>query len=243
MPTDNPWWRPFGGVGDAAIVHVDLRPDPRREADALKSLDQEELDRWHRYRHPRPRRQFALCRSALRRVLCERLGCANQDLRFVALEHGKPGALVGEEPVRASFNVSHGGNHGLVAFAPRGRLGVDVEERSLRHDPDGHIRKVFAPHEQEALAAARGAHKTRLFFRLWTLKEAVIKALGTGFSLDTSTFEIPPSMYRDGERRAATFSLPHAPDVRWRLDDLGTSDFAAAAALELPKTGHDVLDP
>ncbi|MDE0054263.1 MAG: 4'-phosphopantetheinyl transferase superfamily protein [Gammaproteobacteria bacterium] len=228
------WWRPIGDAGGAAIVHVDLRPDQRREAEALRSLDQEELARWHRYRHPRPRRQFALCRAVLRRVLCERIGCANQDLRFVSLEHGKPGALAGEEPVRASFNVSHGGDHGLVALAPRGRLGVDVEERSLRHDPDGHIRKVFAPREQEALAAARGKRKTWMFFRLWTLKEAVIKALGTGFSLDTSTFEIPPSMYLSNQRRTI-FELPHLPGLRWRLEDLGNREFAAAVALEVPR--------
>lgn len=236
--TDEPWWRPLGEFGGAAVFHVDLRPDGRREAEASKSLDRDELARWHRYRHPRPQRQFVLCRAVLRHLLCERLGCANNDLRFVDLEHGKPGALVRNKPVRESFNVSHGGNHGLVAVAPRGRLGVDVEERHLRHDPDGHVRKVFAPHEQEALAAARGVDKTRMFFRLWTLKEALIKALGTGFSLDTSGFEIPPSMYSDGQRRAV-YRLPHLPAVRWRLEDLGTGDFAAAVALELPDDrGH-----
>ena len=136
--------------------------------------------------------------------------------------------------MRASFNVSHGGNHGLVAFAPRGRLGVDVEERGRRHDPDGHIRKVFAPREQEALATAAGVRKTWMFFRLWTLKEAVIKALGTGFSLDTSSFEIPPSMYLCGERRSV-FRLPHLPGVSWWLEDLGNRNFAGAIALELPR--------
>ena len=243
-PTDNAWWRPLRVAGVASIVHVDLSPDEGREGQALQWLDQEELDRWHRYRHPRPRRQFAMCRAVLRRILCERLRCANTNLRFVALEHGKPGALVGGKPVCASFNVSHGGNHGLVAFAPRGRLGVDVEERNLRHDPDGHIRKVFAPREQEALAAARGDRKTWMFFRLWTIKEAVIKALGTGFSLDTSTFEIPPSIYRRGQRRVL-FRLPQLPAVQWRLQDLGDRDYAAAVALELPgeQPGRDIRLP
>lgn len=241
--TDDPWWHPLGNAGDATVFHVDLKPHGPRESDAYKSLDEDETARWHRFRHPRPQRQFALCRAALRSVLCERLGCANEDLRFVALDHGKPGAFVGGAPVPTSFNVSHSGEHGLLALAPHGRLGVDVEERNLRHDPDGHIRKVFAPSEQEALAAARGAHKTRMFFRLWTLKEAVIKALGTGFSLDTSTFEIPSSMYRRGARRAS-FRLPRLPQVRWLLEDLGNTDFAAAVALELPPdSGHGTRHP
>ena len=175
-------------------------------------------------------------------MLCERLSCANDMLRFVALEHGKPAAFVGNTPVSLSFNVSHGGNHGLIAFAPHGRLGVDIEERNLRHDPDGEIRKVFTPDEQDALAALVGDLKTRLFFKLWTLKEAVIKALGTGFSLDTATFEIPRPMYREGQRQARfelppLRQLPPHPRVRWRLDDLGTDDFAAAVARELPPDG------
>lgn len=238
----NPWWRPLGAVGSADVVHVDLGPDETRVAAALKWLDDDETARWRRFRHPRPQRQFALCRAVLRGVLCDRLRCANEELRFVALAHGKPAAFVGGTPVPLSFNVSHGGNHGLIAFAPRGRLGVDIEERNSRHDPDGPIRKVFTPDEQAALAAAVGSVKTRLFFKLWTLKEAVIKALGTGFSLDTASFEIPRAMYRDGNRQAR-FELPPIPQlenetgVRWRLDDLGTEDFAAAIALELPREG------
>lgn len=177
-------------------------------------------------------------------MLCERLPCTNEELRFVALEHGKPAAFVGKTPVSASFNVSHGGNHGLIAFAPQGRLGVDIEERHLRHDPDGEIRKVFTPDEQDALASAAGELKTRLFFKLWTLKEAVIKALGTGFSLDTAKFELPRPMYRDGQRQARfelppLRQLPRHPRVSWRLDDLGTDDFAAAVARELTPEGKE----
>ena len=238
-PSVEPWSHPLGTVGGTDLVHVNLTNNETREAAALKWLDAAETARWRRYRHPRPGRQFALCRAVLRGLLCERLQCANEDLRFVALEHGKPAAFVGDTPVPLSFNVSHGGNHGLIAFAPQGRLGVDIEERNLRHDPDGEIRKVFTADEQDALASAVGDIKTRLFFKLCTLKEAVIKALGTGFSLDTATFELPRPMYRDGQRQARfelppLRQLPRHPRVTWRLDDLGTDDFAAAVARELP---------
>ncbi len=226
---------PFATVGNVTVVHVDLVPDEAREAAALKWLDRAEKLRWHRFRHPRPRRQFVLCRAALRTILCERLGCANDDLQFIALEHGKPSALLDTTPVAASFNVSHSGDHGLVAFAPDGRLGVDVEERHRRHDPDAPIKEVFTPREREELAAAEGEDKIRLFFRLWTLKEAAIKALGTGFTLDPARFEIPAPMFRC--QRQAEFRFPHLPDVRWRLDDIGTADFAAAVAHEQPAQG------
>ena len=119
------------------------------------------------------------------------------------------GARLGTSSVAASFNVSHSGDHGQVAFAPNGRLGVDVEERHRRHDPGGPIKDVFTPREQAALAAARADGKLRRFFKLWTLKEAAIKALGTGFSLDPAKFEIPASLCQC--QRQAEFRFPHLP--------------------------------
>ena len=65
------------------------------------------------------------------------------------------------------------------------------------------------------------------------MKEALLKALGTGLSRDMSGFEIPTSMRRG--MTAETFRFPWMPDVRWRLLDLGTEDFAAAIAQELPR--------
>ena len=243
---DLPWWQPFATVGNAVIDHVDLTPHTGREASALEWLDEDERARWHRYRHPRPRRQFVLCRAALRAILCERLGCGNDYLGFAALEHGKPIALVRGTAASVQFNVSHGGRHGLIAFSDGGRLGVDVEERTPRHDPDGAIAKAFAPEERRALAAAEGDCKIRLFFRLWTCKEALIKGLGSGFSLDSASFEIPASMYHDCRPagrpaiRRAVFSFPHLPEVRWGLQDLSTDDFAAAVAHELTPPRDDL---
>ena len=225
------WWRMSHSTGAATIVHVDLTPHAVRVEQAEAALDSSEKRRLSRYRLPRPRHEFALCRAALRAMLCRRLGCRNDDLAFGASPHGKPAALVAGRPAPVCFNVSHSGNHALIALAERGRIGVDVEERRSRPDPDGPIRTVFCPAEQAELAAACGAHKTDLFFRLWTMKEALIKALGTGLSLDTFGFEIPPSL-RHGSP-TGEFRFPHDPTVGWRVDNLGTDDFAAAVAHEL----------
>jgi len=67
------------------------------------------------------------------------------------------------------------GQNGLIALAPAGRLGVDVEERNTRRDLDGIAQTVFALAEQAELAQARGDRKIHLFFSLWTMKEALIK--------------------------------------------------------------------
>ena len=223
------WWRPFKTVETAKVVYVDLSEDATNEA-ALGWLNERERERWQRFLFNGPRRRYALCRAALRAILCNRLGCENKQLGFETTEHGKPMALVDGVAAPVSFNVSHSGEHGLIAFAPEGRLGVDVEERVTHRNMDLLIDGVFGPSEQAELSLTRGYDKTHLFFRLWTVKEALIKALGTGFALDPSTFEVPSEIF-SGEMKFA-MKLPPAPEVTWQVEDLGNERFAAAIAQE-----------
>ena len=92
------------------------------------------------------------------------------------------------------------------------------------------ISAVFGPDERAELAAAVGPDKLRLFFRYRTIKEALIKALGTGHTLDIASFEAPPNV-RAGAS-TGLFRFPHLPDTPWRVYDLGNEDFAAALAHE-----------
>ena len=228
---DDPWWSPWHEAGGALILHVDLRPDGDREQRAVDLLDEEERRRCERFLVEGAKRQFALCRAALRTNLCERLGCRNHELSFGYREHGKPFARVRGTASSISFNVSHSGRHGLIGFAEHDDLGVDLEERAPDRNFDGIGDSVYGPAERGALAAARGREKANVFYRFWSLKEALIKALGTGFSLNPSRFEIPPAMLRGA--RSAEFRFPHAPSDLWRLLDLGEARFAAAMAYRL----------
>lgn len=228
----DPWWSPWLEAEGVLVLHVDLRADRHREERALALLDDEERRRWDRFVVQGARRQFALCRAALRINLCERLGCANDELSFGYLEHGKPFARVNGTPSPASFNVSHSGLNGLIGFAEHDGLGVDLEERAPDRNFDGIGSSVYGPGERRALTAAAGPQKADVFYRLWSLKEALIKALGTGFSLNPSRFEVPAAML--GGARSSVFRFPHAPSHSWWLMDLGEPRFAAAMAYRLP---------
>lgn len=227
-----PWWTPWREVDEVTILHVDLAPDPEREAFAFDLLDDEEKARWRRFVVERAKRQFSLCRGALRIHLAERLGCSNRALSFGYLEHGKPFAKVQGHRTPVGFNVSHSGRHGLIAFAEHEWLGVDVEERVPKHDLDGIGAKVYGQSERDMLEAAVGTQKVHTFFRLWSMKEALIKALGTGFSLNPSRFEVPEPMLHGV--RSGDFRFPHAPANTWRLHDLSEPRFAAALAYRRP---------
>ena len=237
---ERPWWSRFGVVDGITVIHVDLAPDPRSEREAATWLHRPETERMRRFRVERPRRDFALCRAALRANLCGLLDCTNDRLSFGLREHGKPFALVEGRAAPLGFNVSHSAPHGLIAFAPRERprrrIGVDAEVWRPDRDFDGIGRTVFGPEERAALEAARGEDKIRLFYRLWALKEALIKALGTGFSLHPSRFEVPPNMIHEAD--SEEFRFPHAPADRWRVACLPAVGFAAAIAWEVDAGGR-----
>lgn len=230
------WWRPFRVVAEAAVFHVDLAPHATHEAEAWAWLSGAERARSCRYLHAGPRRRFVLSRAALRAVLCQELGCDSKRLTFRTSRYGKPFAEVEEMPNPISFNVSHGGSHGLIGVVSRGRLGVDIEERVPRDDLGDLAGAVLGVNEMREFALLRGSRRTHFFFRIWTLKEALIKALGVGFSQDPVEFEVPLAI-RQGAK-TSSFRFPNRPRAVWRVDDLGTEEFAAAIAREVvPKSG------
>ena len=104
-------------------------------------------------------------------------------------EHGKPYApdLNGIE-----FNLSHSGRHALIAIARGQPIGIDIEAQGRRRSIDDIAERFFAPAESRALRAMPEASRDAAFLRLWTGKEAVLKALGVGlsFGLDRVEFEL-----------------------------------------------------
>ena len=196
-------------------------------------LDDDELSRSRRFLYPGPRRRYVLCRSALRAILCTQLASENSQLAFGESRYGKPYALLGHRHVPISFNLSHSGEHGLIAVAPHGQLGVDVEERVARKDIDGVSKMVFGPNELSALAMAGECGKVDLFYKFWTVKEALIKAVGMGFSLDPLSFEVPSTLHHGA---SSQFQFSHWPEVSWQIEYIGNEEFAAAVA-------HEVLTP
>ncbi len=230
------WWEPFGQIDGVRVIHVDLAPNEAREAAGFAWLDSAERSRSERFQHAPARRHFVLCRAALRSLLCTDLDCDNARLSFGVADGGKPFALMGGRPLDVGFNVSHSGRHGLITLVPAGRVGVDLEERVPRPDLDRLIEAVFGPDERADLTAAAGHDRTRLFFRLWTLKEAVAKALGTGLSFDVSRFEVPAAI-RSGESRGV-LRIPQLSPAAWRLTAIDDRRFAAAVAQEISGTSR-----
>ena len=141
-------------------------------------LDEEEQARASRFLCPRAAATYRAAHTLARRVLSHyHREVAPSAWRFGTNTWGKP-AVTGPLPA-GFFNLSHSGDLVAIAVA-ESEVGVDVERvRPMAHLDDV-ARHVFHPNELRWLARQPGTLPA--FFRLWTLKEALLKAAGTGFS-------------------------------------------------------------
>lgn len=130
--------------------------------------------------------------SRVRALLAAYLGCAPDAVNLGRGEHGKPFLA---DSRAFEFNVSHSGGALLVGIARGQALGVDIETPRKRRAALDLARRFFAPDEALALARLDESLQQLAFLRLWSCKEAVVKALGSGigFGLARLQFGIDPS--------------------------------------------------
>ena len=157
---------------------------------SARLLSPDERERASRYRSPLDGSRFALCRSALRVLLGRYVHTAPHALAFSYGAHGKPQLNAGDTTLPICFNIAHCGVVAVYAFALRHDVGVDVERDRTLSDLEPLVRQVLSPREQAALAGLYPAAKQRTFWRCWTQKEALTKALGVGLSMPLTAVEV-----------------------------------------------------
>jgi 4'-phosphopantetheinyl transferase len=158
-------------------VHLWQEALDRREEELERlreALSEEELRRAGRYHFERDRVRFVAGRGLLRRLLGRYLGVAPARVEIRTGPHGKPAV----EGLR--FNLAHSGGLALYAFSRERELGVDLEQIRPVRDAEAIAERLFTAEENAMLRELAEPERLEAFFRLWTRKEACMKAAGTG---------------------------------------------------------------
>ena len=180
------WW-----LATDAVSPTDLR----RWRDML---DPDERARAARFHFELDRREFIAAHVLLRALLSSRADAPARAWRFLTDEYGKPRIDPSLGRPDLSFSLSHTRGLVAVAAASHGAIGVDVERIDAGKADDGVAEAYFAPSEAELLRRTPVADRAQCFFRLWTLKEAYVKAMSVGLSmrLDSFAFSLDPIRIR-----------------------------------------------
>lgn len=167
------WWM--------AIDEVATRPR------WMAVLDAEERAKAARFRFDADRRQYVAGHALVRMMLASFRGVAAADLRFDRDRLGRPELDDGRG---LRFSLSHTRRLVACAVAAGDAVGLDVEADDPARPVDDLARSFFTPAEADLVAVGGGD----AFLRLWTLKEAFVKATGEGLArpLDSFAFSLDP---------------------------------------------------
>ena len=203
----------------SVLIFTELRElSPARLRGWYRELSQQDQYRAASFRSERRWQQFVAGRHLLSYAIRRRLG---DSLPIVTTASGAP-ELAGAE-LRCS--IAHSERGVAVALGRGAALGVDLEWRRLRR-----FRLLaqhyFHPREAEELASLPDHQQMDAFYSLWTRKEALAKAAGTGMTMATLVAPDPPpdmALYTQlVEDFVVSVACGDHLDVKWRrlwLDD------------------------
>jgi 4'-phosphopantetheinyl transferase len=206
-------------------IHIPTQP-PAYWRQTLTAAETARADRFH---HETDRNRFTVTRGILRHLLA-----APPQAEFHQNPWGKPYL----PDTNLHFNVSHSGDYALIALARDIEIGVDIEHMIRPRPFNDLARRVFTPQEREHFESLPDQARTNFFYRLWTCKEAVMKADGRGLNIPPDRIEI--AFDQTGRPALKSSQELHPP---WAIQIIQvTPDYAAAIAIPSNSTQLAVRD-
>jgi 4'-phosphopantetheinyl transferase len=220
--------RPELSTSSVHVWCLDLSLHARPEDSVTLSSD--ERERAARFRFETDRARYVIARAGLRAVLSRYLDTSPETIRFSYSSTGKP--ALADPASNICFSVSHSHELGAIAVCRR-PVGIDVEHLRSGVEMDNLAERFFSPHDCEVLRGVPPNDRMAAFFQIWTAKEALAKAVGTGLSTPLHSFDIGLDATRNVSLLA---TRPDAAEARrWHLQTLRLREsYAAALATEGP---------
>jgi phosphopantetheine--protein transferase-like protein len=157
--------------------------------------------------------QSVIAHSLLRLLVSNVLTVEPASLELATGAHGKPYLANAKQSLH--FNLSHCPTHVLVAISNRHEIGADIETIGEYKPRVAH--RILPPDEFIALDRLAGDERARAFYRVWVIKEACVKATGTGLSTPLRDIEVSA----DDRGRWS--------DLSWQILDAGPNVMACVA--------------
>ncbi|MBX3173886.1 MAG: 4'-phosphopantetheinyl transferase superfamily protein [Gemmatimonadaceae bacterium] len=216
-------------------------------------LSPDEAEIAARFRFPRHGDRYRVAHWGLREILAAATGQPADALAFSRDDRGKPQFARGDGP---AFNLSHAEDLALVAVADRlpapgtpvatGRgvphvsVGVDVDCQRAVPEMMAVANSHFAVEEREALRATPDDERLTTFYRIWTRKEAFVKATGSGVGPALARFAVTAAA-RDARILRADDYPEAASD--WTLKHIALgAPYVGAVVVTAPQVSVELRD-
>ncbi|AFY72802.1 phosphopantetheinyl transferase [Synechococcus sp. PCC 7502] len=141
-------------------------------------LTQDEKARADRYRFDIHRHRFIVARANLRIILGKYLNLAPEEIKFIYNAKGKPTLALDQNLDRNfQFNLSHSEDMAVCAVTLNSLVGIDLEFQKPRDAFPNLANRFFSKEEAQIISTSTDPN---IFLKVWTVKEAYLKATGEG---------------------------------------------------------------
>lgn len=168
---------------EVVVADVELLMEEQMFTRMLMSVSPERQQKARRYKFPKGKALSLGAALALDKLL-QRRGLRERDQRYLEGKHGKPS--LADHP-EIHFSISHSSHFVACAMADC-EIGIDIQHLVKVNEPL--MRRVLSDEELRMVMALQGEERQMLFARLWALKEAYLKAVGTGITDDFPSFSL-----------------------------------------------------
>lgn len=168
---------------EVVVADVELLMDEQMFTRMLMSVSPDRQQKARRYKFPKGKALSLGAALALDKLL-QRRGLRERDQHYIEGKHGKPSFADHPE---IHFSISHSSHFVACAMADC-EIGIDIQHLVKVNEPL--MRRVLSDEELEMVMAQQGEERQMLFARLWALKEAYLKAVGTGITDDFPSFSL-----------------------------------------------------
>jgi 4'-phosphopantetheinyl transferase len=131
------------------------------------------------------RNTYLFCHTLLRLILAKKLNADPSGIQIINEGNNKP-RLEGD---LLFFNISHTRDAFAFAISERVKVGIDLEKVDRNVDFKSIIVKFFSTIERKFILDSPEDSRNR-FFLLWTRKESLLKAMGTGIISNLSQVHV-----------------------------------------------------
>ena len=137
------------------------------------------------------RNRYIVTRAILRKLLKGYLGSVqSKNILFEQTKYGKPYLHHSMNITNIKFNLSHSNDCIVYVFSKNIDVGIDIEYINKDLIIDDIVEHCCSNQEQIELQKLFNDNKYAYFYKLWVIKEALVKAMGLGLSFDLRQMHI-----------------------------------------------------
>lgn len=210
-------------------IHIWLiEPPCHADYNLFSVLSVEEKNRANLFFSDHQKIFFSYCHSYLRSLIALYNHCDPSEVKFIRSPNGKPYLI--RKNQNLNFNISHSGEAVIICLARDFEVGIDLERIDHSLDWRELTQDVLTTNEQYIIMNYDIREQIRIFYAIWTLKEAYLKGTGEGIASLLKNIEFIGPFFQEQEFVKACHAFDQ--DQGWFLKSLGTlPNYSAAIAI------------